>query len=274
VREYGAADDVDWNASGVKLLTLGLLGGETLALGQIRAAHGRAALGAAKAAIDAALAGHVTAVVAAPHNETAIKQAGIVFDGYPGFLAQCTGHAADDAYLMLCFDDMRIAHMTLHVPLARALALVTQERVGRVITATAAALDGMGIDHPRIAVAGVNPHAGEAGLFGDEEIRLIGPAIAAARQRGIGAEGPFGADTMLGMTGIDAFIVMYHDQGHIAAKLLAPNRAAALTIGTEVPFASVAHGSALDLAGQNRASPEAMIEAVRRLVGPARHPAA
>jgi 4-hydroxythreonine-4-phosphate dehydrogenase len=269
IRTYGAAAAVDWNASGVKLLALDQFGGETLALGEVRAAHGRAALGSAKAAIEAALAGQVDAVVAAPHNETAIHAAGVAFDGYPGFLAQCTGHAAEDAYLMLCFDAMRIVHMTLHVPLARALALLTRERVGRVIAETHAALVRMAIDRPRIAVAGVNPHAGENGLFGDEEIRIIGPAIAAARQNGIDAEGPYGADTMFHRDDTDAFVVMYHDQGHIAAKLLAPNRAAALTIGTEVPFASVAHGSALDIAGRNCASPEAVIEAVRRLVGAA-----
>ena len=106
-------------------------------------------------------------------------------------------------------------------------------------------------------------------MFGEEEIRVIAPAIAAARAAGIDAEGPFGADTMFHRTGLDAFIVMYHDQGHIAAKLLARNRTAGLTIGTPILFSSVAHGSALDIAGQNRASPEAMVEAVKRLVGAA-----
>jgi 4-hydroxythreonine-4-phosphate dehydrogenase len=129
------------------------------------------------------------------------------------------------------------------------------------------ALKRMGTAAPRLAVSGLNPHAGEAGLFGDEEIRIIGPAIAAARQAGIRAEGPFGADTMFHRAGYDAFIVMYHDQGHITSKLLAPNRVAGLAIGAPVLFSSVAHGSALDIAGRNQASPEAMVEAVLRLVG-------
>jgi 4-hydroxy-L-threonine phosphate dehydrogenase PdxA len=171
---------------------------------------------------------------------------------------------------MLCFDSVRIVHATLHCPLARAVALVTRERVLRVIAKTHEALTRMGRAGPRIAVAGLNPHAGENGLFGDEELRIIGPAIADARRDGIGAEGPFGADTMLQRPDIDAFVVMYHDQGHIAAKLLAPNGAAALTIGTPIRFASVAHGSALDIAGQNRANPAAMVESVRQLVGAAR----
>ncbi len=236
-------------------------------LGKVRAAHGAQAIDAARAAIAAALAGEVEAVVAAPHTERAVKDAGIDFDGYPGLVAACAGVPKDDVYLMLCFGRMRIAHLSLHMALARAVTLATRERVLRVIETTNDALHRIGIAAPRIAVAGLNPHAGEDGMFGDEETLAIAPAIAAARARGIAVEGPFGADTMFRRAGYDAFVVMYHDQGHIAAKLLAPDRAAAVTIGTKVLFASVAHGSALDIAGQNRANPEAMIEAVRLLAG-------
>jgi len=238
-------------------------------LGEIRAAHGRAALDAARTAIDAALAGHVDAVVAAPQTERAIKAAGIEFDGYPSFVARCTGTPPEDAFLMLCFDDKRIVHTTLHVSLRRAVELVTHARVANVIAATDRTLRRIGVTEPRLAVSGLNPHAGEEGLFGDEETAVIGPAIAEARCAGIAAEGPFGADTMFQRTGYDAFIVMYHDQGHIAAKLSATHRTAGLTIGTPVLFSSVAHGSALEIAGKNRASPEAMIEALRRLAASA-----
>ena len=117
---------------------------------------------------------------------------------------------------------------------------------------------------PRIAVSGLNPHAGEGGLFGREEIEIIEPAIDAAAG-GIDVVGPFGADTMFHTPGFDAFIVMLHDQGHIAAKLLAQNAAAALAIGTPILFSSVAHGSAHDIAGKGIADPTAMIEAVLRL---------
>jgi 4-hydroxy-L-threonine phosphate dehydrogenase PdxA len=236
-------------------------------LGKSRATRGEAEIAAARAAIRAALEGQVDGVVAAPHTERAVRDAGIDFDGYPGLVATCAGVARDKAYLMLCFDQVRIVHMTLHMPLARAVSLVTQERVARVIAATNDALSRLGIAAPRIAVAGLNPHAGEDGMFGSEESTAIGPAIAAARARGVRADGPFGADTMLRRHGYDAFVVMYHDQGHIAAKLLAPDRAAAVTIGTNALFASVAHGSALDIAGQNRANPDAMIAAVRLLAG-------
>jgi 4-hydroxythreonine-4-phosphate dehydrogenase len=238
-----------------------------LAIGKIAAAHGRAALDSARAAIEAALAGEVDAVIAAPQTEAAIKAAGIEFDGYPSFVARCTGVAPEDAFLMLCFDDVRIVHTTLHVSLRRALELVTRERVERAIRAADSALRRIGVSAPRLAVAGVNPHASEGGLFGDEEARIVGPAIAAARAAGMQADGPFGADTMFHKTGYDAFVVMYHDQGHIAAKLRAFDRTAGMTIGTPVVFSSVAHGSALDIAGQNKANHRAMVEAVRRVVG-------
>lgn len=264
---FAAADKVDWSQPSVLLLDTGTLAEGELAIGEIRAAHGRAAIAAARAAIQAARAGYVDAVVAAPQTELAIKEAGIAFDGYPSFVARETGLAEDDVFLMHCFDDKKIAHTTLHVGLRRALDLVTRERVGKVIAATDAALKRMGTAAPRLAVSGLNPHAGESGLFGDEEIRIIAPAIAAAQQAGIRAEGPFGADTMFHRPGYDAFIVMYHDQGHITSKLLAPNRVAGLAIGAPVLFSSVAHGSGLDIAGQNKASPEAVVEAVLRLLG-------
>ncbi len=115
---------------------------------------------------------------------------------------------------------------------------------------------------PKIAVSGLNPHAGEGGLFGSEEIEIIRPAIDASVALGIAVSGPFGADTMLHMKGVDAFIVMLHDQGHVPAKFVAPNVTIALTIGTPILFSSVAHGSAHDIAGKGIASANAMIEAM------------
>ena len=243
--------------------------GERLRLGEVAAAHGRAAIDSARAAIEAALSGGVDAVIAAPHTESAIKLAGVEFDGYPSFVARCTGTPSEDVYLMLCFgaggSEIRIVHTTLHVSLRRALDLITLERVHHTLGATHAALQRMGVSAPRIGVSGLNPHAGEGGLFGDEEARMIEPAIARARGRGLAVDGPFGADTLMRRSGYDAFVVMYHDQGHVFAKAMAPNGAAALTIGTPVLFSSVAHGSALDIAGKNQADPRAMIEAIRRM---------
>jgi 4-hydroxy-L-threonine phosphate dehydrogenase PdxA len=235
-------------------------------LGTIAPEHGRAALAAADAAIRAALKGEYAAVIGAPHTEAAIHAAGIEFDGYPSFVARVTGLAPEDAILMLCLRheerEVRIAHVTLHTSVARALQLITAERVLRTIRATHVYLEG-----GRIGVGGVNPHAGEGGAFGREEIDVVQPAIEAARREGIAVDGPIGADTLIQRKEYDAYVVMLHDQGHVAAKLLAPHRLAALTLGTPVLFSSVGHGSALDIAGQGRANPDAVIEAITRLVG-------
>jgi 4-hydroxy-L-threonine phosphate dehydrogenase PdxA len=143
--------------------------------------------------------------------------------------------------------------------------MITRARMQRVLRAARHALERLGIAEPWIAVGGLNPHAGEGGLFGREEIEIIEPAIADAVAQGMKVSGPFPVDTMLQMRGVDAFIVMLHDHGHLAAKLLAPGETAALTIGTPILFASVAHGSAHDIAGKGFASPAAMIAAVMRM---------
>ena len=233
--------------------------------GSASAASGRISLAAARAAIRAALDRHVDAVVAAPQNQTSIALAGIAFDGYPSFVARATGSDENAVYLMLCFDDVKIVHATLHRSVRRAIEMITHENIARVIAATDRALKRMGTPAPKLAVGGLNPHAGEGGLFGREEIEVIKPAIDAAVAQGIAVTGPFGADTMFRMRDVDAFIVMLHDQGHIAAKLLAQNAVAALTIGSPILFSSVAHGSAHDIAGKGVADAKAMIGAVLRL---------
>ena len=265
------ASDATWNDGALTLVERRQFKPGELHIGAIAAPHGEAALDSAKAAIDAALAGEVDAVVAAPQTESSIKLAGIEFDGYPTFVARCTGVPPEDVFLMLCFDrdgtEMRIAHATLHASLRRAIKLVTRDRVVNAIRSADTALRRIGISHPRIAVSGLNPHAGEGGLFGEEEREIIAPAIADANKNDVAAEGPFGADTMFLKTGYDAFVVMIHDQGHIMAKTHAFSGTAALTLGTPVLFSSVAHGSALDVAGKNRADPGAIISAIKRLAG-------
>jgi 4-hydroxy-L-threonine phosphate dehydrogenase PdxA len=265
LRVIARASEADRSGGRVDVLDCPHPGTASLALGSTSAVSGRAALAFARAAIKAALAGEVGAVVAAPQNETSIALAGVTFDGYPTFVARETETDARDVYLMLCFGEHKIVHCTLHQSVRDAVAMITSERVGRAIRVAHGALRRMGTGAPTIAVGGLNPHAGEGGLFGREEIDIIMPAIEAARAEGIAVTGPFGADTMFQLPGIDAHLVMLHDQGHIAAKLLAPNAGAALTIGTPVLFASVAHGSAHDIAGKGIASPAALIEAVLRL---------
>ena len=257
--------DARWSADAVNVLDCSQAEAATLAFGTTSAAAGVASLAFARDAIKAAIAGEVDAVVAAPQNETSIARAGIAFDGYPSFVARETETDTDGVYLMLCFGNTKIVHVTLHRSVRDALALITRDNVLRAIKAAERALVRLGIAAPAIAVSGLNPHAGEGGLFGREEIDVIRPAIEDAAALGIKVTGPFGADTMFHMSGIDAFVVMLHDQGHITAKLLTPNATAAMTIGTPILFSSVAHGSAHDIAGKGVASPAAMIEAVLRL---------
>jgi 4-hydroxy-L-threonine phosphate dehydrogenase PdxA len=236
-----------------------------IAFGGTSAASGRVSLAAARAAIQAALNRQVDAVVAAPQNQTSIALAGIEFDGYPSFVARETGLDPHDVYLMLCFGDTKIVHCTLHVGVQEAIALITRERVGHVIGVADRTLRQLGAANPKIYVSGLNPHAGEDGLFGREEIDIIKPAIEAAAADGIQVSGPFGADTMFHKTDGDAFIVMLHDQGHITAKLLARHATAGLAIGSPILFSSVAHGSGHDIVGKGVADPTAMIQAIGRL---------
>ena len=259
------AGDADWSNGAVNLLDTSEGSNVQVKIGTVDAAYGRASLAAARRAIHSALDGDVEAVVAAPQTERSIQAAGIAFDGYPSFVARETGTPVNDVYLMICFDDVRIAHATLHVSVREALTLITQESIERVIRVVDTSLKKLGIAKPKIFVGGLNPHAGEEGMFGSEEIEIIIPAIARAAQAGIEASGPFGADTMFRKKGCDAFIVMLHDQGHIAAKLQAFNRTAGLSIGSPILFSSVAHGSAHDIAGKGIADAGAVIEAVSRL---------
>jgi 4-hydroxy-L-threonine phosphate dehydrogenase PdxA len=256
--------------SGVEVAGRDQLKPGELKIGTVAAAHGRAALDSARIAIQGALAGAYHAVVAAPHTETAIHAAGIAFDGYPSFVAHTAGLAPEDGILMLCFGyggrEIRIAHVTLHMSVMKSLGMITQPRVMRTIHAVWETLKKLGIEKPRIAVSGVNPHAGEGGAFGREDLDIVAPAIEQARRDGIVADGPIGADTLIQRKAYDAYVVMLHDQGHVAAKLLAPNGSAALTIGTPVLFSSVGHGSALDIAGKGKAEHRGMVEAITRLV--------
>lgn len=231
-------------------------------IGQVAGEHGAAAIAALDAAVGAALQGQLEAVVAGPIHELAIRAAGIFFDGHPSWLARRTGTPVDDVTLMLCWGRIRISHVTLHLSVRDAVAAITQERVGQVIAATANALHKLGIAQPRIGVSGLNPHAGEAGLFGREEIEIIEPAVRQAQARGLDVVGPIGADTLLPRRDCDAFVVMLHDQGHILAKSAAPHGAAALSIGTPLVFSSVGHGTAMDIAGKGQASPEALVQAL------------
>lgn len=254
-------------AGGLNLAPLDALPPEDFRPGQVSAAAGAATIAYVRRALELVRAGEAQAIVGAPHSETAVAKAGIAFSGYPGLIADLTGVARDEVFLMLVGGGLRIIHATLHEPLQAALARVTPELVAAAGLAAHRALLALGIAAPRIGVFGLNPHAGEGGLFGSDDARVTEPAVAALRHAGIAAEGPAGADVLLAARAMDAYVAIYHDQGHIPVKLLAPRRAAALSIGAGVLFSSVGHGSAFDIAGRGMADPTAVIETLSLLAG-------
>ncbi|AQH04757.1 terephthalate dihydrodiol dehydrogenase (plasmid) [Burkholderia sp. KK1] len=230
--------------------------------GEVSAAAGAATLAYVRAALDLARAGEADAVIACPHSETAINASGTAFAGYPGYVAQHLGLADDDVYLLLIGGGLRIVHATLHEGLAGALARLTSKQVEGAARAAVRAMNAMGIDKPRIGVMGINPHAGEGGLFGREDIDVTEPAVATLRDEGIDVIGPQGADLLLTREDIDVFVAMYHDQGHIPVKLRAGRHSAAMSIGGDVVFSSVGHGSGFDIAGRLVADPAPLLGAI------------
>jgi 4-hydroxythreonine-4-phosphate dehydrogenase len=233
--------------------------------GCVTAKAGRATIDYARRAIALVHEGGADAVVAGPHNETAVAKAGIAFSGYPGLLAEATGTDPEQVFLMLVSPRLRIVHVTLHLPLRAALDAITPTRVLAAARSADRALRVLGVPHARIAVCGINPHAGEGGLFGHEDDTLVRPAVLAARAEGMDVEGPFGADVLLAAARHDAYLAMYHDQGHIPIKLQGRGASFALSIGAPVLLSTVAHGSAHDIAGSGRADATAFKTTIRQL---------
>lgn len=252
--------------------TIDLVATEALEPGAFRPGHcdaasGRATVAYVRRALDLVRNGHASAIVACPHNETAVNAAGIAFSGYPGLVADLTGSRRDEVFLMLVGGGLRIVHATLHERLADALVRLDAQLVVEAARAMHNSLIALGIKAPRIGLFGINPHAGEAGLFGDDDDRVTFPAAAMLREEGVDVVGPQGADLLLASGACDGFVAAYHDQGHIPIKLLAGRASSALTIGASVLFASVGHGSAPDIAGKGLADPEPLRRAITLLNG-------
>lgn len=239
--------------------------------GVVSAEAGHAMIAAATAAIEATRRGEFDAVVAGPHHERAVHLAGIAFSGYPSLLARVCGQSPDEVFMMLIGGDLRIVHVTLHESVQTALHRLSPELVTQATLAGARAMRRMGLAQPRIGLFGINPHASEDGLFGDEDRRITAPAAAQLRAQGLQVDGPTGADLLLAERRHDLYVAIFHDQGHIPVKLLHPRSASALSIGADVILSSVGHGSAMDIAGQGLADPRAMIEAVARLASVPSH---
>ncbi|WP_048439406.1 PdxA family protein [Caenimonas sp. SL110] len=235
--------------------------------GEINAAAGESTVASATAAIQACRSGEFDAVVAGPHHETAIAQAGIEFSGYPSLLARACGQPQDSVFLMLVGGGLRIVHVTLHESVSTALARITPELVMAATHAGLRACHMLGLDQPKVALFGINPHASEGRLFGPEDEDLVVPAARQLRESGIDITGPLGADVLLADRKHDLYVAMLHDQGHIPVKMLAPQAASAISIGAEVVLASTGHGSAMDIAGKGLAKPDALLRSLRLLGG-------
>lgn len=239
--------------------------------GRATAESGRAAYDAITRAVADAMAGRVDAIATAPLNKAALALAGLPWRGHTDLLAHLT--AAPRVAMMFHSPQLRVILATVHVPLADVARLVTTELLTSIIALAVAELPRFGYATPRLALAALNPHAGEQGLMGVEDEQTLRPAVETARARGIDIAGPIPADTLFlrAVRGeFDAVIACYHDQGLIPVKLVAFGSAVNVTLGLPIIRTSVDHGTAYDIAGKGLADPSSMIEAVRLAAGLAR----
>ena len=244
---------------------LSVLDAESLRYGAPTAACGRAMLDYVLWACDRCRAGEAAGMVTAPINKAAIRQAGCSFPGHTELLAERCG--VDKVVMMLGGDRLKVCLVTTHLAVRELPEALSQQEIYETLWITAAAFRRyFNCPEPRLAVLGLNPHAGEGGLFGDEEARLIAPAVAEAQAVGIDASGPHSADTLFHFAvqgRFDAVIAMYHDQGLGPLKLLHFEDAVNVTLGLPIVRTSVDHGTAYDLAGTGTASEKSLIAAVR-----------
>jgi len=232
--------------------------------GCVSADAGRAAYDAILRAVDDAQARRVAGIATAPINKEAFAAAGLPWKGHTDLLAHLTG--ADRAVMMFYSDALRVVLATVHIPLADVPAALTRTSLENLVQLTASELPRFGFARPRLGLAGLNPHAGEHGLLGMEEERVLRPAVEACASRGIDVRGPFPADTIFvrAMRGeFDVVIACYHDQGLIPVKMAAFGKAVNVTLGLPIVRTSVDHGTAFDIARKGTADPSSMIEAVK-----------
>ena len=231
--------------------------------GRLDPACGRMAVETVRGAVEDALAGRLDAIVTGPINKYAVEQAGIPFTGHTEFIAELCG--VRDVRMLLASDRLRVVHVTTHVSLAEACRRATPERIYKTIELAAEALRLLGQPGGAIAVAGLNPHCGENGLFGTEDRDQIVPAIERARAAGLHVTGPVSPDTLFYRAASGEFpmvVAMYHDQGHIPSKLIAFQETVNVTLGLSIIRTSVDHGTAFDIAGRGLADPTNMICAI------------
>jgi 4-hydroxythreonine-4-phosphate dehydrogenase len=241
----------------------GLRAGTQFESGVLSADAGRAAYETICEAVRDASEGRVAAIATAPVNKLAFSRAGLPWKGHTDLLAHLTG--APRAAMMFWSEPLKVVLATVHVPLAEVPRLLTRDLLRDIVDLTARELPRFGIVRPRLALAGLNPHAGEEGLLGSEDETVLRPAVHEAKSRGIDIDGPLPGDTVFGRAvrgEFDAVVACYHDQGLIPVKLLAFGRSVNVTLGLPIIRTSVDHGTAFDIAGKGIADPSSMIEAV------------
>ncbi|MFH1567833.1 MAG: 4-hydroxythreonine-4-phosphate dehydrogenase PdxA [Gemmatimonadota bacterium] len=237
---------------------------DELTVGRICPEGGRAAVEWVMAAIDLAMAGRVHGLVTAPLNKEAMRRAGFPYAGHTELLGQRTG--TRDYRMMLASERLKVVHATTHVALRDVPGRLTAASLDATLSLACQALRDLDIAAPRLAVAGLNPHAGESGLFGTEDDEVVRPAVERARARGGDVAGPLPGDTafLRAWRGeFDGVVAMYHDQGHIPVKLVAFDQAVNVTLGLPIVRTSVDHGTAFDIAGRGVADPTNMTCAIR-----------
>lgn len=228
--------------------------GEAMPDGRISPAAGDMAFRCVKLAVELVQSGRAGVIVTAPLNKAALHAAGHYYDGHTGMLAALT--EAPSSFMLLASETLSTLHVSTHVSLREAIERVTAERIIATVEAGQAHLMSLGMAEPRIAVAGLNPHCGEGGIFGDEDSRHIAPAVEALQARGFRVSGPISADTVFYRASrgeFDLVVAQYHDQGHIPVKLIAFDTTVNVSLGLPIRRTSVDHGTAFDIAWQGRA---------------------
>ena len=267
VRRVAGAGEARFEPGTVDCLDLDLLPPD-LPYGKLSARAGDAAYRYIERAVELALAGEIDAICTAPLNKEALHAGGHIYPGHTEILAELTG--AREYSMMLSAPRLRVIHVTTHVGLLDAIERIEPGRVYQTIRLAHETLRRAGNDSPRIGVCGINPHAGEHGLFGrGEEVQKVAPGVERARAEGIDAQGPLPADTLFYRAGrgdFDVVVAMYHDQGHGPVKVLGLEAGVNITVGLPIVRTSVDHGTAFDIAGTGKADERSLKEALRQAV--------
>lgn len=272
VRVIGRPAEAGDDPAVIDVLDLANLDAANIARGQVSANTGRAAYESILRAVAVTLAGEADAVVTSAINKAALHAAGFHYDGHTELLAELCG--GPKVTMMLVAGKLRICHVSTHVSLAQAITRVRPERILDVVALADAGIRQLGVARPHLAVAGLNPHAGEGGIFGTEEIEFIAPAIAEANRRGFRVSGPYAGDTVFFRTlqgEFDGAIAMYHDQGHVAAKMLGIWQGVNVTLGLPIIRTSVEHGTDFAHAGKGTGDPRSLVQALKLAATMAAH---